>query len=128
MTIIWTFLDDEVRRVENAIDNMVDGSVIYRDQVFIASLINEDHYDCRAVINSTSQPHSVASIRLEFTCKCMLQAYIYNNIYTEYIHTHVHMYIHIITQLHNSIHLMCMHSNWLYVIHNYNVIIYIVNH
>ena len=106
MTIIWTSLDDEVRRVENAIDNMVDGSVVYRDQFVIASLINEDHYDCRAVINSTSQPQSVASIRLEFTCKCMLQAYICNNIYTEYIHTHTYVYTynHTATQFYKLVH------------------------
>ena len=42
------------------------------------------------------------------------------NIYI-YIYIYVHMYMDIITQVHNPTHL-CMHSNWLYVIHNYNVV------
>ena len=89
VTIIWTSLDNEVGRVENAIgNNSVDSLVVYRDQFFISALTSEDRYDCRAVINSTSQPQNVASIRLELTCKCMLQAYIHTY---EYTHTHIHI-------------------------------------
>lgn len=85
MTITWTSLDNEIRRVENAIGDSVDNSVVYRDQFFI-SLTSDGRYDCKAVINSTSQLQSTASIRLELTCKCMVQAHIC-------MHTYIHTYI-----------------------------------
>ena len=70
LTITWSsFLDGEVRRVENVTGNVVDNSMLYSDQLFIPSLASEDTYTCRAVINSALQPQHVASIRLELTCE-----------------------------------------------------------
>ena len=65
LTIIWSEFGVEVRRVQNAIGNVVGTSVSYTEQ----SLTHDSNFSCRAIINSASRPQDVTSIRIELTCK-----------------------------------------------------------
>ena len=80
--ITWRSFGIEPRRVENASGIIVDGSVVYRDQLYISELTSENYYICRAVINSTSRPSYSAYYRVRFTCK-------YYYPYIHVMHTHV---------------------------------------
>ena len=68
--IRWRSFHNELRRVENASGSIVDDSVVYRDQLYISELMNEDYYFCTAIINSTSQPQYTDYYRVQLTCKC----------------------------------------------------------
>ena len=71
LTITWSSsLDGEVRRVENVTGNVVDSSVLYSDQLNISSLVSDDRYTCRAVINSQPLNAFTRSILLRLTCEC----------------------------------------------------------
>ena len=74
LTILWISRSpenvvNEVRRTDNPIGNVTGSLVVYRDQFYISALTNEDHYYCRAIINTTSQPQLEDSIQIQLTCK-----------------------------------------------------------